>query len=710
MTVEVTRVLLIGNDASDVTAVCQALADGFDGAFAVEAVTRLSEGLERLRMNGIAVVLLDLNLPDCQGIASFEQFWRVAPHVPILIIGSPDDQDAGRQAVKRGAQDFIQKSHLDAYALPRALRHVIARKAADEALFMEQQRAEVTLNSIGDAVLSIDIPGNVTFLNLVAESMTGWSRQEALGRPFGEVITIIDSTTREQARNPMDAAVQLDRAIGLTPNCSLIRRDGFEMAVEDSSSPIRDRLGRVVGAVMVFRDVSAARALAAQAVHRAQHDFLTDLPNRMLLNDRLVQAIALARRHGHHVALLFLDLDRFKHVNDSLGHVIGDALLQSVAGRLVNCVRNSDTVSRQGGDEFVVLLPEIERADDAALSAQKIIASLLVPHDIALHHLYVTASIGISIYPDDGTDAAMLITSADTAMYYAKEDGRDSYRFFQPEMNARAVERQTIEAGLHRAVDQREFVLHYQPKVDLETGALVGAEALLRWMHPERGLMLPTDFVPIAEDCGLIVPIGQWVVHEACRQARAWIDEGRQPMAVAVNISAIEFQDPRFVEHVRAVLNDTRLKACYLELELTEGSLIQHVEASALTLLALREMGVQVAIDDFGTGYSSLSYLRQFRIDALKVDQSFIYEIATDPVSTSIVSAMITMGRSLGHRVIAEGVETREQLECLQTQKCAQGQGYYFSRPLAAEEFAGLGNRLGGIASPIVAAQSADIR
>jgi diguanylate cyclase (GGDEF)-like protein/PAS domain S-box-containing protein len=529
MNAKAMRILLIGDDPSDGRSVREALAGVRDGSFIVECAPRLVDGLERLRGNGIAAVLLDLRLPDSQGIAAFDEVWRAAPHVPILVIGSPDDEDVAMQAVQRGAQDYLQRDRLDSYTLPRALKRIIERQTAEEALFFEQQRADVTLNSIGDAVLSTDIPGNVTYLNPVAERMTGWTRKEALGRPLAEVFQIIDATTREPARNPMDQAIQLDRIVGLTPNCLLIRRDGFESFIEDSASPIHDRGGQVIGAVIVFKDVSKARAMSLQAVYLAQHDFLTDLPNRMLLNDRLTQAIALARRHGQRLAVLFLDLDQFKHVNDSLGHVIGDTLLQSVARRLVTCVRSSDTVSRQGGDEFVVLLSEIERADDAAASAQKIIAALVAPHDVAHHQLHVTATIGISIYPDDGPDAETLIKCADTAMYHAKECGRNNYQFFEQDMNARAVERQSIEAGLHRALARREFVLHYQPTIDLETGAMTGAEALIRWVHPERGLMLPKDFVPIAEDCGLIVPIGQWVLREACRQARAWIDEGRWP-------------------------------------------------------------------------------------------------------------------------------------------------------------------------------------
>ena len=687
MSAKATRILLIGHDPSDGHSIREALADVRYGSFIVECAPRLVDGIERQGENGIAAVLLDLSLPDSQGIAAFDQVCRAAPHVPILVIGSPEDEDVATEAIKRGAHDYLERDRLDSYTLPRALKRIIERQAAEEALFFEQQRAEVTLNSIGDAVLSTDIPGNVTYLNPVAERMTGWPPEEALGRPLTEVFQIIDATTREPARNPMDQAIQLDRIVRLTPNCLLIRRDGIETAIEDSASPIHDRRGQVIGAVIVFKDVSEARAMSLRAVYLAQHDFLTDLPNRMLLNDRLTQAIALARRHGHRLGVLFLDLDQFKHVNDSLGHGIGDRLLQSVGRRLVTCVRSSDTVSRQGGDEFVVLLSEIEHADDAATSAQKIIAALVAPYDVAYHQLHVAVTIGISIYPDDGPDAETLIKCADIAMYHAKESGRNNYHFFERQMNARAVKRQSIEADLHHALARREFVLHYQPKIDLATGAMTGAEALIRWVHPQRGLMFPRDFVPIAEDCGLMVPIGHWVLREACTQARVWIDEGRRPMAVAVNISAVEFRDPGFLENVRTVLDDSRLDARYLELELTESSLMQDAESTALALQSLTNMGVQLAIDDFGTGYSSLSYLRQFPINVLKIDQSFVHEISADPVGTSIVGAVISMGKSLGHRVIAEGVETAEQFAFLQAQRCSEGQGNYFSQPLPAEQF-----------------------
>jgi diguanylate cyclase (GGDEF)-like protein/PAS domain S-box-containing protein len=684
------RVLLIGHDPADAGVVREALAQAKHDRFELEWVARLSDGLERLSRDGIAVVLIDLRLPDSQGFAGLEQVRAAFPHIPLLVLSSLDDENLARQAVQRGARDYLLKNHIDGRVLPRTLRHIIESNAADEAFFAEKERADVTLNSIGDAVISTDLSGNVTYLNIVAERMTGWDRQEALGRPFHEVFRIVDGATREPFPNPMELAVRLDETVGLAENCILIRRDGLESAIEDSAAPIHARNGRVTGAVIVFHDVSVAKALSLQVSHLAQHDILTDLPNRTLLNDRLTQAIGLARRHSERLAVLFVDLDGFKHVNDSLGHVIGDQLLQSTAARLVTCVRSSDTVSRQGGDEFVLLLPKIRYAEDAAACAQKILGALAAPHDISHHDLHVTASIGVSSYPDDGEDAEALLRCADTAMYHAKESGRNNYQFFKPEMNARAVERQRVEAGLRRALDRNEFVLHYQPTVDLETGAMTGAEALIRWMHPDRGLIYPIEFVRIAEASGLIVPIGRWVLRGACVQARAWIDEGRRPVIMAVNISAVEFRDRHFLKHVCKILDDSGLEPRYLELELTESSLMQHPDSSAGVLHALKDMGVQIAIDDFGTGYSSLSYLRRFPIDVLKIDQSFVHEISADPVGTSIVCAVIGMGKSLGHRVIAEGVETRAQLAFLQGQRCGEGQGYYFSRPVAADQFAKL--------------------
>jgi diguanylate cyclase (GGDEF)-like protein len=410
----------------------------------------------------------------------------------------------------------------------------------------------------------------------------------------------------------------------------------------------------------------------------------------LLLNDRIRQAIAFAQRHAKQVAVLFLDLDGFKHINDSLGHPIGDKLLQSVAQRLVDCVRASDTVSRQGGDEFVVLLSEVEQAEDAAITARRMLQAISEPHSIDHHDLHVTTSIGVSICPDDGSDPETLIKNADTAMYQAKESGRQTFKFFRPAMNVRAVERQSIEEGLRRALEREELSLHYQPKIDLRTGAITGAEALLRWTHPTRGAVSPAQFIPVAEACGLIVPIGAWVLRQACAQARAWVDAGLPPMTLAVNVSAREFGDDNFPDGVFKILAETGLAPGALELELTETVLMKRAEAAAVVLQSLKERGVQVALDDFGTGYSSLSYLRRFPVDTLKIDQSFVRQISTGGADTTLVTAVIAMARGLKLRVVAEGVETLEELEFLRAQGCDEAQGYYFSRPVPAPQFARL--------------------
>jgi diguanylate cyclase (GGDEF)-like protein/PAS domain S-box-containing protein len=559
-------------------------------------------------------------------------------------------------------------------------------KVLEEALFVEKERAQVTLNCIGDAVICTDIVGKITFLNLVAERMTGWSWQEAAGRPLAEVFQIIDGVTRQPAPDPMEMAVVQNKTVALTANCVLLGRDGSEFPIEDSAAPIHNRVGSVIGAVIVFHDVTATRAMSLQMAYSAQHDLVTNLPNRSLLNDRISQSIARALRNNRFVALLFLDLDHFKYINDSLGHAVGDQLLQCVSKRLQASVRGSDTVSRQGGDEFVILLSEVTHPENAAASAKKILRSLSAPCSVEGHDLHIDGSIGISIYPTDGREAETLIQNADTAMYHAKEQGRNNFQFFTPEMNLKAVERQSIESNLRRAIERHEFLLHYQPKVNLVTGEITGVEALIRWQQPGRGLVPPAQFVPIAEDCGLILPIGRWVLHEACRQAREWQTAGLPFKRISVNVSAAEFRDKRFVEHVATTLAETGLDSHYLDLELTEGVLMANAESTGDILRALKNVGVHLAVDDFGTGYSSLSYLRQFPIDVLKIDQSFVRQISADPDDSTIVSAIIDMGRNLKQRVIAEGIETQEQLAFLQARHCSEGQGYLFSRPLPSAE------------------------
>jgi len=684
------KMLLVQDDADGARTVRDALESTHDPAYNVEWVQSCAAALQRLAGGGIAGLLIDLALPDMRGIAAFDRLFAAAPQIPMLILSASKDEATAKLAVQHGAQDYFLKDHPNEFPLPKAIAGMVDRAANTEALFEEKERAKVTLNSIGDAVISTDLQGRVTYLNAVAERLTGWPRDAAAGRPLETVLRIIDSSTRATVPNPMALATRTNTTVALTPNCLLIGQDGAESAIEDSSAPIHDRRGQVTGAVMVFHDVSTARALSQKMAHLAQYDSLTDLPNRLLLNDRLAQAMALAQRHGERLAVLYLDVDRFKHINDSLGHAAGDQLLQSVAGRLLQCVRTSDTVSRQGGDEFVVLFSGVRHFQDAAICAEKILQAVNAPHHLGRHVVYVTVSIGIVVYPNDGKDADTLLKHADFAMYQAKDSGRNNYQFYGADLNVSASERHLLETGLRHAIQGQEFALHYQPQINLSSASIAGVEALIRWRHPVRGILFPGHFIPIAAESGLIVPIGRWVLHEGCRQAKAWQDAGMAPIRLAVNISAVELRVKDFVAGVRRTLAETRFDPECLVLEVTETFLMQDAKSTADVLGAIKDLGVQLALDDFGTGYSSLSYMRRFPIDILKVDKSFVRDLTTDADDASIVSAVIDMGKSLHMRVIAEGIETQTQLAFLKRHACSEGQGNYFSHPLAPADFAAL--------------------
>ena len=686
----ITFLLLVEDNPGDARRLREMLDEQGSNNTRLTHVMRLSDAEKHLAEHKVDIILLDLGLPDAEGVQAVRRTHALARQIPLVVLTGMDDEELAALSLQEGAQDYLIKGETDGRELLRSMRYAVERKGMEEALFVEKERALVTLNCIGDAVACTDSSGNITFLNLVAEKMMGWSLKETATRPITEILRIIDATSREAVPSPMAMAIEQNRTVHLPSNCILIRRDGFEIPIEDSVAPIHDREGRVTGAVIVFRDVSLERAMAVEMAHSAQHDFLTGLPNRMLLNDRIGQAITQAPRHRKKVAVLFLDLDGFKHINDSLGHPMGDKLLQSIANRLVDCVRATDTVSRQGGDEFIVLLSEVEYPENIGIPARRILRAVAGNHSFETNDLHISTSIGISIYPDDGLDAETLIKNADTAMYQAKENARQSYQFFKPAMNVRAVERQSIEESLRCALERQEFALHYQPKINLKTRAIVGAEALLRWTHPLRGPVAPAQFIPVAEDCGLIVPIGKWVLREACQQAQSWLGTGLPAITMAVNVSAMEFRNEKFLEEVLAVLEETAFDPRSLELELTESVLMKHPESAQSILKRLRARGVHVAIDDFGTGYSSLSYLRKFPVDALKIDQSFVHHLTTSPDDTTIVTAVISVGQSLKLRVIAEGVETKQELEFLEAHQCDEAQGHYFSPPVPPQRFAKL--------------------
>ena len=568
------------------------------------------------------------------------------------------------------------------------LQHEIdRRKMIENALFKEKKQALVTLESIADGVITTDMNSNVTYLNPVAESMTGWTKEDAIGKPVLEVFRILNESTRKLAANPVDVVLAHGQVCGLANHTMLIAKTGHEFAIEDSAAPIKSVEGEMLGVVLVFHDVSNAKQMAEKMSYLAEHDFLTDLPNRLLLTDRITQALNAAKRKKSRVAIIYLDIDHFKKINDTLGHEVGDQLLKVLSKKLQNCIRTTDTISRQGGDEFVILLSEIDSPMAPAEIAQKLLNATNDYYQIGTHELKVSASIGISIYPEDGESADMLMRNADAAMYYAKGLGRNNYQFFTKELSTRIADQVALENRLHKAANQNEFVLMYQPKISLKTGKIVGAEALIRWQHPENGLIAPNVFIPTAEDMGLIKVIGKWVLSEACRQNKAWQNMGLRPIPVAINVSAVELRHAGFLNEVSKVLLQSGLNPQYLELEVTETVAVHGDSEGIRDLISLKDMGVRLSIDDFGTGFSSLSYLKRLPIDTIKIDKSFIRDIKTDANDAAIITAIIKMSHSLNFKVIAEGVETAEQLAYLKQYECDEMQGFYFSKPITADEF-----------------------
>lgn len=556
---------------------------------------------------------------------------------------------------------------------------ITERKKAEQTLLLNAH----ILNNVSEGIAVTDSEQKFCFVNPAFTAITGYSPEEVIGKSprllssglmektfYGKMWGNINDKGRWQGEI-------IDR-----------RKNGESYPEWLSISSLKDENGITSHYISVFADISERKAVEQRISHMAQHDFLTGLPNRMLLLDRMEQAITHARRDGRKVAVMFLDLDRFKTINDMLGHVVGDKLLHEVASRISRISRAGDTVCRLGGDEFVVMLPDIGTADDVSGIAEKLLESVAGASLIGGHEIEITVSIGISIFPDDGVEGNALLQHADAAMYYAKQSGRNNYHFFTSEMNRRALERMTIERKLRHALERGEFTLHYQPQIDLRTGRMVGAEALVRWRDPESGEMIqPGRFVPIAEENGMIVPIGEWVLREACRQMAEWRRMGLPEIVMAVNLSAVQFRQKNLGENVREILRQHGIAPSLLELEITETAVMQDAEAAIVLLNELKEMGVQLAMDDFGTGYSSLSHLKRLPIDKLKIDQSFVHDIVHDPDDASIVSTIISMARNLKLRVIAEGVETGGQLSFLNQHGCDEGQGYYFARPMQHGEF-----------------------
>lgn len=561
-------------------------------------------------------------------------------------------------------------------------------RTADETdhLIRELATKSAILDETSDFVGTADTDGRVISINPAGLAMLGLTAEAVVGRRLtdfhppwaGEFIT--------QSCLPMTMRDGCWKG-----ETALLTGAGRELPVSQVIVAHRDGTsGEVRYFSTIMRDISEVKQYEKQLEHQATHDALTGLPNRNLLGDRMQQAMAHAERYGHKVATLFLDLDQFKFVNDSLGHEVGDRLLIAVAERLRNAVRQGDTVARQGGDEFVVVLADVERLEDAADVAAKLLAAMQTPTVIEGHELFVTASIGMSLFPQDGGDVPTLLRHADMAMYRAKDEGRNSFQFFASDMNQRVVERLSLEGGLRHALEREEFMLYYQPQVDLASGQIIGVEALLRWNHPDLGLVPPAKFIPLAEETGLIVGIGNWVLRKACAQNKAWQDAGLPSIAVSVNISARQFRRQEMVDAVQQTLAATGLAARHLDLELTETMIMHEPDRVISVLRQLSEMGVQISVDDFGTGYSSLNYLKRFPINKVKIDQSFVREITSDPDDAAVAKTIVSIAHDMHMKVIAEGTETEGQINALRSYGCDEVQGYYFSRPLPPDDVAAM--------------------
>ena len=547
------------------------------------------------------------------------------------------------------------------------IRDITQRKASERNLMMAAQ----VFDNCRDAIVVLDRTYKVISVNQAFSDLMGYAREDVIGREAPSLRSGVHD--EDFYKEIWEYVARHDHWEG---EIWTRRRDGEEFPCWVALTAIRSGQAELADYMAILSDITDRKRVEEQNRHLAEHDFLTDLPNRVLLLDRLRQALAAARRQHTKVAVMFIDLDRFKAINDGFGHQAGDHVLKETAARLMRCVRGVDTVSRHGGDEFVVILADIGGVDQAAHVAQTVMHSLVQPVAVAGQEMNVSVSIGISIYPGDGGDIETLMQHADVAMYHAKQDGRSAFRFFSPEMNAHVVQRVQMENNLRQALANNEFVVEYQPEISVETGLVVGLEALLRWRHPERGLLGPAEFLPVAESSGLIVPIGEWVLQQACEQARRWRDAGR-PVFVGVNLSSAQFFHNNLLACVDRALAGTGLEARYLDLEITEDVIMSADEATMDTVIALGERGVQLTIDDFGTGCSNLSFLRRVPLSKLKIDRTLVGEILRDPRDAGIIPAIIAVARGLKLRVIAEGVETEEQLRFLREHGCDEYQGFY---------------------------------
>ncbi len=623
------------------------------------------------------IVVTDILMPVMNGLEMAEKIKGLSPSTPVIVTTAFNETHFFLKAIDIGVDKYVIKP-----VNTDLLGEVLLQCARAMQSEVERGLAAAVFENSSDAIVVSGRDNRIISVNPAFSEITGYQREEALGRDPGML------SAGRQSREFYLEMWNCLREGGKWSGEIWNRRKSGEIYPEWLSiSTVKNLQDEITHYVGIFSDITERKQAEERVRHLAHYDALTDLPNRTLFHDRLQQALIQAQRSHDQVAVMFIDLDRFKIINDTLGHNVGDLLLQAVAQRLLNCVRQGDTVCRQGGDEFVILLPQISHAEDAALVAQKILDSINRVFVLDGHELHIGASIGISFFPADGVDAEALMKNADVAMYRAKELGRNNYQFYLSDMNARSFERLALETSLRRAVEHDELEVYYQPLMDAHSNKLVGMEALVRWNHPDLGLVNPAQFIPLAEETGMIIPIGAWVLRHACAQTREWHKQGHGALRVSVNLSARQFRQTDFVGSVRKILDETGFDPHYLELEVTESLLMHNIDENIIVLNELKAMGISIAVDDFGTGYSSLSYLKRLPIDTLKIDRSFVNDVNSNRDDAAIVDAIISLAQSLTLKVVAEGVETCGQQTFLENHQCDEMQGFLFSHPLPADKF-----------------------
>ncbi|WP_420474984.1 putative bifunctional diguanylate cyclase/phosphodiesterase [Noviherbaspirillum sp. ST9] len=687
MPIEPIAVLLVEDNPGDARLIRELLSEGAPAGvaavvFSLRTAESLRAAIQCLQQDRFDVLLVDLSLPDSRGLETVQRILNSAPHTPIVVLTGSVDEALAMRALQAGAEDYLVKGEVDAHVLKRSIRYAIERKATRARLRDSEEKLSSILASIDNVVWSSS-GHKLLYLSPVAQTVYGRPVEQF----YANENLWFDIIHPDDVADVRNAAEQLPALGSMRCEYRILRPDGEVRWVEERSTAVQDDDGKISRVDSVASDITERKRHELRAEYLASHDPLTNLANRNLLADRLNQAIIHARRLQRMLALLYLDLDRFKDYNDTFGHDFGDQLLKLVASRLQTAIRAGDTVARQGGDEFIILLTDLWTQDDAVEVAAKLLEIFSVPFEIDGRMLHVTTSIGAAVYPTDAEDVSELLSNADMAMYRAKEEGGNSFQFYSGEMTRRTKERLEIGNALVQALEREEFELFYQPKVDILSGRICGMEALIRWHHPLRGLVSPTAFIPVAEETGLILAIGEWALEKACMQNKAWQKARLQPVPVSVNLSPRQFGQEGLADMVARHLEQSGLDAQYLELEVTEGVMISDPARALNILQDIRDLSVSLSLDDFGTGYSSLAYLQRFPFAKLKIDSAFVADITSNTSNAAITLAIIDIAHRLNLRVVAEGVETEAQLSYLRHHLCDEIQGFYFSEPVPAAKF-----------------------